>query len=130
MTASFSADIAAWAQKVGLTLDVTVRKVTFDLLERIQQKTPVDTGMLRANYFVGVGVRPDATRDSVDQSEAQTAAMESLKGGKAGDVFYITNNLPYAMAIEMGHSQQAPQGMVRTTAEEFADAVKTALGGA
>ena len=54
----------------------------------------------------------------------------AAQGGKAGDVFYITNNLPYAMAIEMGHSQQAPQGMVRTTAEEFADAVKTALGGA
>ena len=109
---------------------MTVRKVTFDLLERIQQKTPVDTGMLRANYFVGIGKRPEETRDTVNAGIAQTEALEILQGARAGDTLYITNSLPYAMEIEEGHSQQAPQGMVRTTAEEFADAVKTALGGA
>ena len=129
MTARFSMDVAAWAQKVGLSLDVTVRKVSLDLLGRIQQKTPVDTGMLRANFFLGVGTRPDDTRQSTNAGEAMADAATVAEGVHAGDVLYITNNLPYAMVIEEGSSKQAPHGMVRTTAQEYTDAVNDALRG-
>lgn len=33
-------------------------------------------------------------------------------GAKLGDVIWQTNNLPYILPLENGHSRQAPEGMV------------------
>lgn len=35
------------------------------------------------------------------------------------NVIYFTNNVPYAVRLEFGYSSQAPNGMVRITAQEF-----------
>ncbi|MFS1538215.1 MAG: hypothetical protein ACL7BU_05405 [Candidatus Phlomobacter fragariae] len=32
---------------------------------------------------------------------------------------YFSNVVPYAYRLEIGHSKQAPNGMVRITAQEF-----------
>ena len=44
-------------------------------------------------------------------------------------MFYLTNKLPYAQALEYGHSQQAPSGMVRVSArmalQELENAVRS-----
>jgi len=38
---------------------------------------------------------------------------------KIGDVFYFTNNQPYALRLEFGWSDQAPSGMVRLAIAKF-----------
>ena len=44
-------------------------------------------------------------------------------------MFYLTNKLPYAQALEYGHSAQAPNGMVRVSArmalQELENAVRS-----
>src|SRR5690606_14864772 len=40
---------------------------------------------------------------------------------------YFCNNVPYAYRLEMGHSTQAPGGMVRITAAEFQRYVEEAV---
>jgi hypothetical protein len=37
----------------------------------------------------------------------------------AGNTFYMTNNVPYALALEYGWSKQAPQGIVRTILSQY-----------
>ncbi len=40
---------------------------------------------------------------------------------------YIMNNLPYARALEYGHSKQAPAGVVRITLAEVDSYVEAAV---
>ena len=42
-------------------------------------------------------------------------------------VQFFTNNLPYAAALENGHSGQAPGGMVRVTVARFQQIVLEAI---
>ncbi|SQI38051.1 Uncharacterised protein [Providencia alcalifaciens] len=34
------------------------------------------------------------------------------------NAIYFTNNVPYAYPLEMGHSKQAPNGMIAVTAAD------------
>ncbi|WP_265440044.1 hypothetical protein, partial [Aeromonas salmonicida] len=51
--------------------------------------------------------------------------LEQFKVGM--NAIYFTNNVPYAYRLEMGHSKQAPNGMIAITAENagkfFRDAI-------
>lgn len=38
--------------------------------------------------------------------------MAKLEGDVGDKTIYISNNLPYIVALEFGHSKQAPNGMV------------------
>lgn len=82
-------------------------------------------GRMRANWFVTIGAASTATTEEVDPTGAQAiaAAQAALSTFKAGSTIFITNNLPYAVPIEYGHStKQAPSGVVRVTLAE-ADAI-------
>ena len=45
----------------------------------------------------------------------------------SGKLHYIVNNLPYSIALENGHSGQAPQGMVGLTVTEYQTIVQRAV---
>lgn len=81
-------------------------------------------GRFRGNWQVGLDVQPDGETGRIDRSGNMTMAvgkymLEQFKVGTKA--IYFTNNVPYAYRLEFGHSSQAPNGMVRITAE---DAVK------
>ncbi|MNT90915.1 hypothetical protein D3C72_2319290 [compost metagenome] len=44
-----------------------------------------------------------------------------------GQMAYLINNLPYAIPLEFGHSNQAPNGMVRVTIARFQQIVEQAI---
>jgi len=44
-------------------------------------------------------------------------------------VYFLVNNVPYAQALEDGHSTQAPQGIYGLTALEFQQYVDSAVAG-
>ena len=86
-------------------------------------------GHFRANWQLGVGAKPDGEIDGIDPGGKATlekikAAVPKKAGGR---VYYLTNNLPYAIPLEDGHSQQAPEGIVGLTALKFQDYVKQAV---
>ena len=97
-----------------------VRKSVLDLFASIIRRSPVDTGTYRASHsLANHEPGPDEgiiylSKDKSEVGMAQSLAMTTTQGWtwKVGDgTIFIFNNLPYAEAIENGHSGQAPQGV-------------------
>lgn len=70
------------------------------------------------------GSQPTETNDTPDASGQGSnsrglAVLEVFRVGQVNSI-YFTNNLPYASALENGHSNQAPGGMVGLTALDAA----------
>lgn len=137
MTSSkgFAAALQRACDKRKGTMDELVKSVVIQVGARLVQATPVDTGRARANWQVGNG-GPVFVRDSpVDRLPLGSLPgirtlgrwRQQLEGEVAGGVVYITNALPYARRLEYGYSKQAPSGMVRVTAVEFASIVRDIL---
>lgn len=121
----FSADIGKFVKKTGIRMDVVVRKVGLDCLRGVMEKSPVDTGRFRGNWQVGVNTSNMVTSSpavGVSTGDKMTGREEAegtgiLLGAGVEDVIYITNNLPYAVPLEYGHSKQG-RGMLRRTVAE------------
>ncbi|WP_281916084.1 HK97 gp10 family phage protein [Caldimonas thermodepolymerans] len=112
----FAADVARFAKKANASVDAVVRKVTFDLFFEVVQRTPVDTGRLKANWQASQNVPVRGTLTSTDKDGNTTMVAIAGAIGGAGSVTYLANNLPYAHRIEFdGWSRQAPAGMVRVS---------------
>jgi hypothetical protein len=106
------------------------RKVALELQAKVIEKSPVDTGMLRANWNVSLNLMDTAEYSSdISGSTAIARGVGELFSFKVGDSIYITNNLPYVANLEFGlygdgektsggYSKQAPQGFVRITYKE------------
>ena len=126
---TFAADLARFVEKAGRNADAVVRNVTLEAANSVIEMSPVDTGRFRANWQHGSGAANLATREAVDPSGQQSKSRiaGSAAAVKAGGVEYITNNLPYAQALENGHSQQAPAGMVGVTLRSFTETVNRAV---
>ena len=97
------------------------KKVALEALRRVIMKSPVDTGRFRGNWMVAIGVKPDGTIETTDQSGNATLSegARPISELRDFDVVYIVNNLPYAERLENGWSQQAPSGMVAVTVAEL-----------
>lgn len=84
-------------------------------------KSPKDKGTFINNWFTEINGMSTKLDDSADKSGSRSAKDAVNKGNKikSGDSISCVNNLPYAIPLEYGHSEQAPQGMVRITAAEW-----------
>ena len=104
----------------------TVRGTLLSLSSAIIKDTPVDTGRLRSNWMPSIG-SPDSTQGAAT-SEADTISKvaSTTASIKMGDTFYLTNNLPYAAAIEYGHSKRFPEGMLRKNVAKYDRAIREA----
>lgn len=87
-------------------------------------------GRFRGNWQVTFDSPADGETGRVDKSGNMTKAVGNyvLEQFKVGmNAIYFTNNVPYAYRLEMGHSRQAPNGMIAITAENvgkfFRDAI-------
>lgn len=116
---SFTTDLRRFKVKTERERDLLIRFFCLNLLRDVVLGTPVDTGRARANWQASIGSPATGIIDKGDKSGGQTANRGSRVAQKAaGEVFYITNNLPYIYRLEFeGHSNQAPAGWVRTSIE-------------
>ncbi|TYG33323.1 HK97 gp10 family phage protein [Lonepinella koalarum] len=128
---NFAIDIGEFVAKTQKRADQLVQKLAIDSYEKVRLKTPVDTGQLRASWTVSVNHLPS----SFNGSNSQTSSA------KFGDTIYIATDKVYAPMLEYGlypqpgtaktvngYSVQAPQGMVRITAQEVASWLKQNAG--
>lgn len=79
-------------------------------------------GRFRGNWQVTFDEVPTEETGRIDKSGNLTKAMGDLMIGqfKVGvKAVYFSNTVPYAYPLEMGHSTQAPNGMVAVTAQVF-----------
>ena len=109
-----------WANEIKI-------RTALDLMNRIVLKTPVDTGRARGNWQL---TQRSPAEDMVPETSAKVSSSETppsailmeaeqtASGSQLGDDIWISNNLPYIEALEEGHSQQAPHGMVALSLAE------------
>ncbi|MDY0972570.1 hypothetical protein [Siccibacter turicensis] len=88
-------------------------------------------GRFKNNWYVGFDSQPTETNDTPDASGQGSnsrglAVLEVFRVGQVNTI-YFTNNLPYAQALENGHSNQAPGGMVGLTAIDAAQYFREAM---
>lgn len=103
-------------EKIG---DEHLRKVSAEMLQGVIMGSPVMDGAFRSNHRVTVNKTTNETvpsngnkapKGTLDQEVFAEGAGQILQA-KLGDSVYIQNNLPYALRLENGHSQQAPLGV-------------------
>ncbi len=88
-------------------------------------------GRFKNNWYVGFDSQPSQSNDTPDASGQGSnsrgmAVLELFRVGQVSSI-YFTNNLPYAAALENGHSGQAPGGMVGITALDAAQMFREAM---
>lgn len=147
---SWSLDLNKYADKCKKNLNDVKKEVAFSLYSSIVKKTPVDTGRARGNWHISVGQESFETfgtetkvsdkqkvKGKKGNSEGAKVVSTSalIVGGKeqienSGDKpIFIQNNLPYIVALEYGHSKQAPNGMVGVTVANMKKYVDNAIAG-
>jgi len=95
------------------------RRIVLELLTRIVEKTPVDTGLARSNWQVTISEVSEELFEVRGPSEVISAGMQAVSDIPPFSIVYITNNVPYIVFLERGHSKQAPKGMVEVSAGEL-----------
>jgi hypothetical protein len=98
-----------------------LKRVALQVLTGVVEKTPVDTGRARGNWQVAIDTAANTAtinRDDAGGSIAISAGTAALTSVKPFSTVVIYNNVEYIVALEQGHSQQAPQGMVAVTIAE------------
>ena len=95
------------------------RRIVLELLTRIVEGTPVATGLARANWQVTIGEVSEELFEVRGPSEVISAGMQAVSDIPPFSIVYITNNVPYIVFLERGHSKQAPKGMVEVSVGEL-----------
>lgn len=128
-TGSFALDLAKFAQQAQEAIDETLQEVVIELGNSLIRMSPVDTGRFRGNWQFSIGTPAGGSLDTTDPSgnEASARIVGDSILFKAGETAFIVNNLPYAIPLEYGHSDQAPGGMVRITLARFQAIVEEAI---
>lgn len=143
--ATFSVQIQAWVDKTKDDADKVVRYALGSIDGRLVQRAPVGDatywkhppppgysgGRFKANFQMSVGTPATGTIDAIDKDGKATLASHAnvLGAAKAGNVYYVVNNLPYSERIEKGWSRQAPVGLVALTVVEWNNIVESAVNG-
>lgn len=154
LNADFGKNVQTIADKLGARVDLVAKKIVGELFGRIIERTPVDTGRLRANWNLSVDTPNTATNmpggTSIDFAKSMKNRVEAMD--IAGHQVYLSNGLPYAAVVEYGgypnppkygskkrgedgmaihvingYSMQAPHGMVRVSIAEIENIVQEAV---
>ena len=113
MAKAWDIEPSIFAGMIEEDVGLKIRYIAIQILTAIDIAAPVDTGRSRNNNLVSLQHPDFGISDNVDPNG--TIAVQRGIGviSKAANygVIYIQNNLPYAEALENGHSQQAPTGV-------------------
>lgn len=142
---TFALQIAAWVEKTKDDMDKVVRFALGSIDGRLVGRSPVGDakfwihkppkgyagGRFKGNWQMSMGSPATGTLNVRDVTGQTTQASHAgvMAAARAGEVFYLMNNLPYANRIERGWSRQAPVGVVALTVVEWTNIVDAAVNG-
>lgn len=148
---TFALDLAAYAKRTGQKVDDAVREVVKECARQVDRRSPVGNselwaanisraarglpplpkgyigGHFRINNQYRFGIPPRNIVEGTDPTgtTALSAMVDSINASPAGGVHYVSNNVPYAEALENGHSRvQAPQGIYGLAMVDAVNAAK------
>lgn len=110
-------DIGKYAEE---QFEKLLRVAVLETDSRLKQESPVDTGRFRASWAIGQNAAPfQGQPDGTYAQSPPLAVNYQLGSEKAGNVYSIHNNLPYADRLATGWSTQAPSGWVDSVAKNI-----------
>ena len=127
----FALAIGKFVEETKNDMTDMFRAVAINIGNSVIRMSPVDTGRFRGEWQFSIGTPPASQTGRIDKDGSQSSA-ELVSGAlqfKAGDQAWITNLLPYAIPLEYGHSDQAPNGMVRVTMARVQQIITDAVNG-
>jgi hypothetical protein len=141
---SFGKQMQAYARKRRQQLDKVVRASLLELSSAVIMRTPVDQGGAVGNWQPSIGSPASGTLPDLDKNgQATIAKAAGTIQGAVGEVYWLTNNLPYISVLEYGlygtgeyatnattrdgYSVKAPNGMLRISITEFESKLARAI---
>lgn len=116
---SFVADLEKYAKKTGRNVEKVFRGTILQISNTIIRKTPVDKGRARGNWQSSISKPKGNVIDRKGASGAISEVADTAQTMKVGQVYYLSNNIPYITELEKGTSKQAPVGMLAVTVANF-----------
>lgn len=146
MAGPFELRLRELVEKYKAREDTVVKKVLTDLATAVVYRTPVGDpaywapstpvppgyvgGRARGTWVYTTGAPATGLGGTLDASGVATLGRitAAIPDKPAGEVHYLTNNIPHGPALERGHSRrQAPLGIVGITVNEFQNMVDLAV---
>ncbi len=118
--------IRRFADKSEVRADLAFRKMVLLVFSEIIIRSPVDTGRFRSNWFTTIR-QPSKRVTDAKRRDPLPPVKRAVEGSNKFGRYFLTNNLPYAQALENGHSGQAPRGMVRIAMRKASSHLKQAV---
>ncbi len=106
--AGFADSVAEYGASVEAGLNEWTRQTILEVGRRLISRSPIDTGRFVSNWNYSLMTPDPGTSERVDVRTVNY--LEDIPATSIGLVHYITNGLPYANALEYGHSPQTPPG--------------------
>ena len=119
---SWDSDWKKIESKMARNLNQGIRATLLEVSTAIIKDTPADTGRARGNWqaSIGRGATKEIAVNNQRSGEAKAIAdVDQNVSVAVGDLYYLTNNVPYIERLEFGWSKQAPSGMVRKNLQNF-----------
>ena len=126
MAKGWDLDPSIFAGLVEEQVGMKIRAISIQILNKIDEASPVDTGRFRRNNMVSL-MSPDySITGEVDPGGVMALQIGIAVISKAANygIIYIQNNLPYAESLENGHSKQAPTGVYANSFHGVSQAYK------
>lgn len=121
---SFAAQVDDWVKATEQRMTAVFRESTQRVVEQAQARIPIDTGFARASVQVSLEAMPPimpsnkGVKGAAYPYEGAVIAL-TLADAEIGDTIYVGWTAAYALALEYGHSKQAPAGFVRLAAQNW-----------
>jgi hypothetical protein len=109
------------AKKIGAIVQESVekkrREIGLTLLQQLAVISPVDTGRLRLGWTPSLKIPSDYLPPEGRYSFPDIAGRSMSAWGNStfDDVFYVVNNVPYAVHVNNGTVKMAPRRFVERT---------------
>lgn len=91
-----------------------VKRTTKSIGKDVIKNSPIDTRQFIESWNASLN-QPDLSKGK----SSGAGLIPTVNKMKIGDIFFFTNNEPYALRLEFGWSDQAPNGMVRLAVAKF-----------
>ncbi len=107
-------------------VEQTIARLSVNITAELIETTPVDTGWARANWVPSIGTAFEGNTGELNEEQrrasvgGQTGSQQTATAAllayqvERGQVF-ISNNVPYILALNDGSSAQAPSGFVQAS---------------
>ena len=127
--ADFLDTITQWIEETETRVDETLQTIVLKIGESVVTLSPVDTGRFKGNWQLGIDQTTTSSLVRMDPEGFATLSeiAQKVNSFTAGQIAYIQNHVLYGYDLEYGSSMQAPDGVVRVTAQRFARIVNEAI---